>query len=220
MRVPLRFLTHNRRPDSLSAEFLYRFRLLHAFLSMNLPPRDPASAFEVAAATAEVQRLFLKHSGAIKGFILALLRNTSLAEDVLQETFLVVSAKAESFRPGSNFVAWACTIARFKTLEAIRKQAPQLQALRENVIEALAADRPEENNREEVLRCLEHCMAELPSSAREAIHLRYFHSLLPEEIGLRLSLKIDSVYVTLTRARKTLRRCVDGKLARQESASP
>lgn len=179
-----------------------------------LPP-DPAAS----DATAEVQRLFLKHSGAIKGFIMALLRNTTLAEDVLQETFLVVTAKAASFRPGTNFVAWACTIARFKTLEAIRRQPPQPHLLREAVIEALAADVPEEENREEVLRHLERCMAELPASAREVILLRYFQSLLPEEIGRRLSLKIDSVYVTLSRARRSLRGCVEAKLA-QAGASP
>lgn len=174
---------------------------------------------EATDATAEVQRLFLKHSGAIKGFIMALLRNTTLAEDVLQETFLVVTAKAASFRPGTNFVAWACTIARFKTLEAIRRQPPQPHLLREAVIEALAADVPEEENREEVLRHLERCMAELPASAREVILLRYFQSLLPEEIGRRLSLKIDSVYVTLSRARRSLRGCVEAKLA-QAGASP
>jgi len=181
-------------------------------------PRKKPSASKTPDATAEVQRLFMKNSGAVKGFILALLRNTSLADDVLQETFLVVTAKAESFRPGSNFVAWACTIARFKVLEEIRKQPPQPYLFRQNVIEALTADLPEDNDREEVLRHLEHCMAELPSSARAIILLRYFHSLVPEEIGRKLSLTIDSVYVTLSRARRNLRRCVETKLAHQETS--
>lgn len=165
-----------------------------------------------AEPAAEVQRLFLRHSGAIKGFILALLRNTSLAEDVLQETFLTVSAKAGAFQPGSNFVAWACTIARFKVLEALRQQPPPPHVLSEQVIEALAADLPAEDDRELVLRHLEHCLAELPHSARDVILLRYFHALLPDEIGRRLSLKVESVYVTLTRARKSLRRCVEGRM--------
>ena len=184
------------------------------------PDRPVPPPPEAPDATAEVQRLFLKHSGAIKGFIMALLRNPSLADDVLQETFLVVTAKAGSFRLGTNFVAWACTIARFKTLEAIRRQQPQLHLLREAVIEALAADVPEEEEREEVLRHLERCMAELPTSAREVILLRYFQSLLPDEIGRRLSLKIDSVYVTLSRARRSLRGCVEAKLAQAGASQP
>lgn len=176
-------------------------------------PREIPSAADGPTATEEVQRLFLKNSGAIKGFILALLRNTSLAEDVLQETFLVVTAKAESFRVGSNFVAWACTIARFKILETLRKQALEPHPLRPEVIEALAADVPDDHHREEVLRHLETCITLLPKSTRQVILLRYFQSLVPEEIGRKLSLKIDSVYVTLARARKSLRHCVEAKLA-------
>lgn len=174
------------------------------------PNPGPASA----DATAELQRLFLKHTGAIKGFILALVRDPGVADDVLQETFLVVTAKAASFRPGSNFTAWACTIARFKTLEAIRRRSVHPAPLHESVIEALAAEVPPDDDREEVLRHLDNCVAELPDSARAVIVLRYFHALLPEEIGRRLSLRIDSVYVTLSRARRSLRGCVEAKLAR------
>lgn len=183
------------------------------------PAREQLPPPAAMVATAEVQRLFLKHTGAIKGFIMALLRDTMLAEDVLQETFLVVTAKAGSFQPGTNFVAWACTIARFKTLEALRRRPPP-QHLREAVIEALAVDAPVDDDREEVLRHLERCMAELPASAREVILLRYFQALLPEEIGRRLSLKIDSVYVTLSRARRSLRHCVEAKLAQGGASRP
>ncbi len=177
-------------------------------------PRDssPASG-RAEAATEDVQRLFLKHSGAIKGFILALLRNTSLAEDVLQETFLVVTAKADAYRPDSNFVAWACTIARFKVLETIRKNARDPHTLSPEVIEALAVDTPAEQGREVLLRHLESCLTELPSSARNVLRLRYFHAFTPEQIGNQLSLGTASVYVTLSRARGALRRCVESKAA-------
>jgi len=46
------------------------------------------------------------------------------AEDVLQETFLTVTAKAASFAEGTNFIGWACTIARFKVLEASDARRP------------------------------------------------------------------------------------------------
>jgi RNA polymerase sigma-70 factor (ECF subfamily) len=181
-----------------------------------IPHRDSTpSSGRAEAATEDVQRLFIKHSGAIKGFILALLRNTSVAEDVLQETFLVVTAKADSYRQGSNFVAWACTIARFKVLETIRKNAREPHALSPEVIEALAVDAPAEQGREVLLRHLESCLTELPSSARTILRLRYFHTFTPEQIGQQLSLGTASVYVTLSRARGALRRCVESKAAFQ-----
>jgi RNA polymerase sigma-70 factor (ECF subfamily) len=156
--------------------------------------------------------LFLAHAGAIKGSIHALLRDRSLVEDVLQETFLVVSAKAASFQPGTNFVAWACTIARFKVLETIRRRARLEHSLSLDVIEALAAHPPEEENRESTLTHLESCLNELGATARRVVDLRYFQARPPEEIARLLSLTVESVYVALSRSRRTLRMCVAGKL--------
>ena len=65
--------------------------------------------------------LFVRHEGTIRAFVRALQPSLSEADDILQETFLTVSRKAESFEPGTNFVAWACGIARLKILEHHRQ---------------------------------------------------------------------------------------------------
>lgn len=177
------------------------------------PSSDPNHSDGASgSAPALVEKLFLSHSGAIKGFIHALLRDRSLVDDVLQETFLVVSAKADSFRPGTNFVAWACTIARFKVLETIRRRARAELFLSAEVIEALASDAPCEEGREATLKHLESCLLELGQRARQVIDLRYFQARAPEEIARLLSLTIESVYVALSRSRRTLRLCVAGRV--------
>ena len=48
----------------------------------------------------EVQRLFLRHAGLLRGFILGLLPDHNRAEDVFQEVFLTISRKAAEFRAG------------------------------------------------------------------------------------------------------------------------
>ncbi|MEO6246540.1 MAG: sigma-70 family RNA polymerase sigma factor [Opitutaceae bacterium] len=178
-----------------------------------MPPL-PSTTTERAEPSdrALVEKLFLTHSGAIKGFIHALLRDRSLVEDVLQETFLVVAAKAASFKAGTNFVAWACTIARFKVLETIRKRARAESFFSAEVIEALAATAPTEEGRESTLAHLESCLRELSQGARRVIDLRYFQARPPDEIATLLSLTVDSVYVALSRSRRVLRMCVAGKL--------
>ena len=51
-------------------------------------------------------------------------RRTMVVENgVLQEVFLVITRKANDFEEGTNFFAWACTIARFKLLELLRRRA-------------------------------------------------------------------------------------------------
>jgi DNA-directed RNA polymerase specialized sigma24 family protein len=47
--------------------------------------------------TTVVQRLFVQHAAHLRGFIVALLPDLAQADDVFQETFLTVTAKAEVY---------------------------------------------------------------------------------------------------------------------------
>src|SRR5438874_2061804 len=81
-----------------------------------------ASSAAHARKVQEVQRLFLRHAGLLRGFILGLLPDHNLSEDVFQDVFLTVAAKADDYRDDSNFLAWVRAIARLKVLEHCRKQ--------------------------------------------------------------------------------------------------
>ena len=115
--------------------------------------------------------LFVRHEGVVRAFVRALQPSLSDADDVLQETFLTVSRKAASFEPGTNFVAWACGIARLKVLEHHRQQK-RATVLSEAAIVALAEDAPSENMtrmREAALgRCLEKIAPRLKGHLLEA----------------------------------------------------
>ena len=88
-------------------------------------------------STVRVQQLFVRHQGIVKAFILSLQPGFADAEDVLQETFLVVTRRAADFHEGTNFVAWACSIAQLKLFEARRNaSAPGLS---EEALAPLAA---------------------------------------------------------------------------------
>ena len=61
-----------------------------------------------------VQQLFVRHQSKVRSVALALTADFAAAEDVVQETFLTVTAKACDFDLDTNFLAWACAIARLK----------------------------------------------------------------------------------------------------------
>ncbi|HET6407908.1 MAG TPA: sigma-70 family RNA polymerase sigma factor [Chthoniobacteraceae bacterium] len=170
-------------------------------------------------ARESVNALFVQFSPEIRGFILALMPNMSRADDVFQETFLTVSRKAADFQPGTNFLAWACTIARFKVLEAGRKRPNDLQPMSEEVLESLSAVVPEPVNQEHELQLLNECMEELHPHTRRAMELRYEQGHKPAEIARRLSWTAESVYVVLSRARAALRDCVTRKLSLEGGAN-
>src|SRR5262245_19055058 len=96
-------------------------------------PRDHVEA---------VQSLFLKHSAVLQGFITGMVPDLALADDIYQEVFLTVSRLASKFRLGTDFLAWARSVALMKIHEGFRsrKGARPLDA---RVIELLAATHTE-----------------------------------------------------------------------------
>jgi len=164
------------------------------------------------SARDRVNALFVQFSSEVRGFILALLPDMARADDVFQETFLTVSRKAADFRPGTNFLAWVCTIARYKVLENGRRRADSGQQLSEEVMESLCAVVPEPENEDIEMQLLGECMEELHPHTRRAMELRYEQGHKPSEIAQRLGWTAESVYVVLSRARAALRKCVERKL--------
>ena len=175
-----------------------------------------------AAATPEhlalVQSLFVQHLPALRGFVLSIAGSFDLVDDVIQETFLTVNAKAAEFRRGTNFRAWACTIARFKTLQALEARGRTDEHLAPEVIEALCAhEAAEEWYTEEQMHLLVECLAELAPKARRAVELRYQQAHRPPEIARLMGWTVEAVHVVLSRARRLLRECMRRRLSSESS---
>lgn len=161
---------------------------------------------------AKVQGLFLQYQPAIRGYILSIIPDFSLADDVVQETFLVVTRKASTFELGSSFGAWARTIARYKALEAIRTR--KFETLSEEVLAALGTeDCGFAGETDERIALLRTCIDELAPQAKKSIRYRYEQDHLPPQIASLLGCTVPSVNVTLSRARSFLRECVERKMA-------
>jgi RNA polymerase sigma-70 factor (ECF subfamily) len=165
--------------------------------------------------TAHVQMLFIQHASQLRGFIIALMPDFSRVDDVLQETFLTITKKAASFEPGSNFLGWACAIARYKVLEGGRKAAAGGQPFAPEVIESLCACAPEPEPEDERMKVLAECLSQLAPQARRAVELRYQQAHKPSEIARLLGWTPNSTYVALSRAREVLKSCVELKIRAQ-----
>ncbi len=173
---------------------------------------------ESAENVERVQALFVRHLPAVRAAILARLPNLHLAEDVVQETFLTVCRKAGSFEPGTDFAAWACTIARYKVMEALRTGPIRFERLSDQAMEALRASEPEHDPvPAERLREFEKCMELLAPKARQVMELRYRGEHLPEEISKRMGWTLGSVRVAISRARQLLQECVETRMEGREA---
>lgn len=162
-----------------------------------------------------VQRLFMSNASVIRGFIYSLLPVRELVDDVFHDVFLVVIDKAESFQPGSDFLAWVYVISRHKVLQAMTKlRGKRTSVLSPDVMEALIADAPTQSMNEDAVEALKQCIESLAPAARRMIRLRYEDALKPAQISEQLNIGVSSIYVTLSRARTLLRQCISQRLSR------
>jgi len=165
---------------------------------------------------ARVQALFVQHQPMVRGMILALLPDFDAVDDIVQETFLAATRKAGDFEIGTNFVAWVCTIARYKVLETLRKRRRNFETLSDEVIEAVCAAAPHDERSDHLagrLDVLNDCVKQLSGHARHALELRYQQAHRLPEVAERMGWTVDSTKVMLSRVRANLRECIQRKLS-------
>lgn len=164
---------------------------------------------DVVDTTAHVQKLFVQHQQILISYILSMEPNYSDATDILQEVFLAVSKKAESWNEGTSFVAWVSGFARIEVLRFQRKRGKQLQRLGPEALEKVFADVDDSQEQfRERLNLLENCLQKLPPRSQELIRFRYQEGYLPEKIAPLMGWTVNAVRVGLSRARQSLRECV------------
>lgn len=168
---------------------------------------------EVRDSVQRVQQLFLEHAAEIRGFTSALMPDEELVDDVVQETFMAISARADDYDPGRSFRGWAFGFARRKVLEVGRRARRGAEPLPADILELLAATENEMSLLKVRLRFLDECVGRLAPTARKVIEQCYQQALKPSEIGRRMGWTAASVSVALSRARAAIRKCLDQKIS-------
>jgi RNA polymerase sigma-70 factor (ECF subfamily) len=158
--------------------------------------------------TEQVQQLFVRHTGLLHGFIASLCGDLVLAEDILQEVFLVVSKRADSFALGSDFAAWARAIARLKTMEHLRARQRDRLMLGEQALAVLEAAAPSLEAWHGQREVLERCLASLTASQHALMAMAYGEGLSPQQIAARKAQAPEVVHTMLSRVRRVLRECI------------
>jgi RNA polymerase sigma-70 factor, ECF subfamily len=160
--------------------------------------------------------LMTQHQRRIFSYIYTLVPDRYDAEDLLQETSVVICEKFDEFRPGSDFVAWACQIAYWRIRYARQKFARSKVVYQQELVDALAQTaavmREELDERHEALA---QCLQKLPQRDRELVLTRYEPGSGVPEAAKRSGRSLEAAYKALARLRKLLFDCVTHQLASQ-----
>ena len=172
------------------------------------------SAEPALAAQKQLMLLMTQHQRRIFGYIYTLVPNRTDAEDILQETSLVVCEKFEQFKPGTDFAAWACQIAYWEVRRARQKFARAKVVFNQEVVDAISETAvelaPERSARHEALA---KCLQKLHPRDRELLLTRYEPGSGVEEAAQRSGRTLEAAYKALARLRKLLLDCVTSQLS-------
>lgn len=165
--------------------------------------------------TTEFLELLTRHERQLAAYVFALVNTVADAEDILQQTKMLLWKHFSDFELGTNFLAWARKTAFHQILTYRRKVKRQHLSLDDDALEALShavgelAEEP--SVRHEALR---KCVGRLPEAHRQMVQLRYFEELEIETIAGQLERTEAAVYRALSRIRMSLMSCVEDQLNR------
>ncbi|WP_299118965.1 sigma-70 family RNA polymerase sigma factor [uncultured Winogradskyella sp.] len=146
--------------------------------------------------------LYDKYSGAIYGVIIKMIRDEGKAQNILQDTFMTVWDKAESYDVDKGrFYTWVYRIAKNKTLNVLRKTDPLIQtddfSVHINKEDAISIDA-------EYLE-LNGAVKKLEDHHKEAIELVYFKGLTHREAHKEMDVPLGTFKSYVRQALKQVR---------------
>jgi RNA polymerase sigma-70 factor (ECF subfamily) len=152
-----------------------------------------------------MRTLFAQHRVALYRWLLRLVGDETLAEDLLNEVFLDVWRTAASFEARSSVSTWLLAIARHKALSARRRRSDA--ELDEDTAATLVdpADDPElvlqKKNRAELLR---QALGRLSPEHGEVVDLIYYHGKSVKEVAQIVGVPEATVKTRMFYARRKL----------------
>jgi RNA polymerase sigma-70 factor (ECF subfamily) len=167
-------------------------------------PGTPSPEF-VQLFTHYQRRLFL--------YILSQIPNPIEAEEVQQETNVVIWSKFAQFRQGTNFLAWVSQIANFEVMKYRSRKKRDRMQFSDEFLETVSREALERSDElEDRQKALVECIEKLRPRDRELIQQRYAPGEKGKHLAEQIGRPANSVYQSLGRIRRSLMECIQRRL--------
>ncbi len=152
-----------------------------------------------------MQVLFARHHVRVYRFVLRLVRDQTVAEDLINEVFLDVWRQANRFEARSAVSTWLLAIARFKALSALRRRPDEeLDEEAAAAVEDPGDDPDLAVQKKDKSEALRKCLEALSPEHREIIDLVYYHEKSVEEVAEIVGIPENTVKTRMFYGRKRL----------------
>lgn len=192
---------------------LISMRLASFNMDENVPVANKAAHSE--AARSEFVQLLTKAQLGLLRYITALVGNPDEANNILQETNLLLWEKFDEFKFGTNFDAWATRVAYWQVRAYSRDCRRERLVFSEDIVTQLAEHSADAADMDSTVAALRKCLKELRDSDFDLIRLRYDDGFSVQKLSGHLGKSPSAIKGALLRARRMLRGCIERRLARE-----
>lgn len=161
---------------------------------------------------------FVAAQSQVYGYIAMLLPNRADADDLFQQTSLVLWRKRDRYDPSRQFLSWALGIAHNEIRNFLRRADRRGAHLSEPLVEKLAETRQAAAQRLDAqIGRLAECMDRLTPEQRELIEQCYMGAKPIKLIAAERCVEPPVLYKRLDRIRWTLMDCIESPDGREDS---
>lgn len=167
----------------------------------------------------EYIELLTQNYSRIKSFIFCMVPNEVDSEDIMQETTAIMWEKFDQYQSGTNFVAWALTIAKYRILSYQRdkmRNRIQFDDRVSEMIETASKAKLTHDNTVEKVTALKKCIQKLSIKERKIIQLKYSNSVSNKILADREGVSVPTIYRYLSRIYSNLLHCMNQRLSPKE----
>lgn len=146
--------------------------------------------------------IWTEFSDRLRQFILSRVADESLADDILQDTFVKIHSRIETLKDDTKIESWIYQITRNTIIDHYRNQKIDV-----DIPETLSEsdEMPQNDHHQEVASGLKSMINELPEKYREALFLTEFQGVSQKALAQRLGISVSGAKSRVQRARQKLR---------------
>jgi RNA polymerase sigma-70 factor, ECF subfamily len=171
---------------------------------------------DVQLRKAEFARCLGENQTRLYGYIHSLVPDLNHADDLYQQTALILWSKFDDYDRARSFFSWACGVARFEAANFVRGLARQRRFFGHD-LNLLLVEAHEEMTDDELAdrrEALSRCVEKLPPPDRTLLGECYADPAGVHAAAARRNRSPHSVYNSLRRIRQTLFECITRTLTR------
>ncbi len=191
--------------------FVRRFDPLEQNLyNMNSNSSGQSETVKGHDQTAKFVELIVKYDRELRRYIQALVARRDDADEVMQQTALVLWEKFSEYDDSRDFLPWAKRFAYFEALNFRKLHARSKLIFNDEVMLLIAETLQESNERSnERAKVMVECLSKLSAEDRRLLELRYGNSKTLKSIAQEEQGDPKMFYRRLEKIRQTLLECID-----------